>query len=177
MLCLQRIPAPLLRSVRCSVSSRGTAICCLEPASWRHARTPVTEQFARPRRSLTSCSWPLVVKATDSRVECWSSIFQQVKPTPGHAGPVYRGGHERSAARWQTLGLLPQARGLCTGASKETQQTGPVPEQKEAGTVPGHGLFKFKELVSSQLKDNSQVGCLPVREMTSRNIPLCMFVP
>lgn len=121
-------------------------MCWLEPASWRHRHTPVSEHV-KVKPLPVSGSWLLRLKGADSRVACWGGILQQVKATPLHAHgavvTVHGGGHERSAASFRSL-LSPRARGLCSGESKDSP-AGP-PDRKEASSVPGHGLFKFKEL-------------------------------
>ncbi|XP_076599861.1 cardiolipin synthase (CMP-forming) isoform X1 [Chaetodon auriga] len=149
MMCFRRISAPLCRNaanVRCLASARG--VCRLEPASWRHRHTPVTEH-SRLKQSPVSSSWLFSLNGTDGRVACWSGILQQVKATPWHAHgtglPVYRGGHERSAASFRSL-LLPSARGLCTGKTEEKPDSPPAADRNEVRPVPGQGLFKFKEL-------------------------------
>lgn len=135
MTCLRR---PLCRSL---LSARAAGVCGLEPASWRHTHTPVNEcaRLQQPPVS-GSCLFRL------SRVACW-----QVKATPWHAQGnvlhVHRGGHERSVARFRAA-LAPQARALCTGNTEKTPESNP--EQSEASPVPGQGLFKFKELVSTE---------------------------
>ncbi|XP_068588169.1 cardiolipin synthase (CMP-forming) [Cebidichthys violaceus] len=146
MMCFGKISGPLCRNaanVRCLVSARG--------ASWRHRYTPVTD-YTPTKRSPVCDSWLCRVKGTD--VACWSGLLlQPVKATPWHAqGTVlllHRGGRERSAAaRFRSLQLLsPSARGLCSGKTKETPDSSPAEERTEAGdSVPGEGLFKFKEL-------------------------------
>lgn len=164
MMCFRRISAPMCRNaanVRCLVSARGEGVCRLEPASWRHRHTPVA-QYARLKQSPVSGSWLLNLKGTDGRVACWSGILQQVKTTPWHAQgtglPVYRGGHERSAAGFRSL-LLPSARGLCTGKNEETPDSSPATDRGDVRPVPGQGLFKFKELVSTELCDSYVEEC------------------
>ncbi|XP_051284695.1 cardiolipin synthase (CMP-forming) [Dicentrarchus labrax] len=149
MMCFRRMSPPLCRNaanVRCL--ARGAGVCWLEPVSWRHGLTPVNE-CARLKQSPVSGSWLLRLKGTESRVSCWSGILQQVKATPWHAqgaaSPVYWGGHERSVASFRSL-LYPKARGLCSGKTKETPDSSPAADRNEASPVPGHGLFKFKEL-------------------------------
>lgn len=152
VMCFRRISAPLCRNAaaaRCAVSARGTGVCWLEPVSWRHRHTPVTD-CARLKPTPVTGSWLSAAKGADSRVACWSGILQQVKATPWHAHgtviPVFpRGGHERSVASFRSL-LSPKARGLCSGKPKESPDSSPVAEQNEASAVPGHGLFKFKVL-------------------------------
>ncbi|XP_075960299.1 cardiolipin synthase (CMP-forming) [Anarhichas minor] len=145
MMRFGKISGPLCRNaanVRCLVSARG--------ASWRHRYTPVTD-YTPMKQSPVCDSWLCRVKGTDNRVACWSGILlQQLNATPWHAqGTVLlpRGGHERSVARFRSLLLSPSARGLCSGKTKETPESSPVEELNEAGdSVPGEGLFKFKEL-------------------------------
>ncbi|CAJ1066762.1 cardiolipin synthase (CMP-forming) [Xyrichtys novacula] len=149
MMCFQRISTPLYRSAANARGLTSAGVCGLQPASWRHRHTPVTE-YAKVKHTPVSGSWLLRLKGTDSPVSCWSGILQQVNATPWHAHgsrtvPVYRGGHERSVASFRSL-LSPTARGLCSGKSKETPESPPAAEQNEPSTVPGHGLFKFKEL-------------------------------
>ncbi|XP_071335999.1 cardiolipin synthase (CMP-forming) [Trachinotus anak] len=132
MICLRRIA-----HVRCLLSARCTSVCWLEPASWRHA--PVAELAGR-RRAQVSGSRPLGLGGTRG------GILQQVRPAAWLEQSTvlrYRGGHERSAASFRSL-LSPTARALCSGKTEETKH-GPA-DRAEAGAVPGHGLFKFKEL-------------------------------
>ncbi|XP_078129001.1 cardiolipin synthase (CMP-forming) [Sander vitreus] len=150
MMCFRRPSAPLCRNaanVRCLLSAQCAGVCRLEPASWRHRHTPVTD-CARVKQSPVSGSWVFRVNGTDSRVACWSGILQQVKATPWHAqGTVllHQGGHQRSVTSFKSL-LSPKARGLCSGKTKETPDTSPAADRNEASPVPGEGLFKFKEL-------------------------------
>uniref|UniRef100_UPI0037E81687 cardiolipin synthase (CMP-forming) n=1 Tax=Semicossyphus pulcher TaxID=241346 RepID=UPI0037E81687 len=151
MMCFGRISAPLCRSAanaRGLASARCAGVCWLEPASWRHRHTPVTE-YAKVKQSPVSGTWLLRHKGTDSRGACWSGILQQVKTSPwqaqGTVFPVYRGGHERSVASFRSL-LSPNSRGLCSGKTNETPESSPAADRNEATPVPGQGLFKFKEL-------------------------------
>ncbi|XP_039856541.1 cardiolipin synthase (CMP-forming) [Simochromis diagramma] len=148
-LCFRGISAPLCRNtnVRCLVSARSAPVCLLEPVSWRLRYTPVTE-FARLKRPPVSGSYLARLKGTDSRVACWSGVLQQGKQTPWHVQgpiPMTQGGHERYAASFRSL-LSPRARGLCSGKTDEKPDSSTGEERGDAGTVPGHGLFKFKEL-------------------------------
>lgn len=161
MMCFRRIV-----NVRCLVSPRCAGVCLLEPASWRHRSAPVTE-CARLKRSQVSGSWLARLKGTDSRVACWSGVFQQVKPSNRHEHGtllLYRGGHERSAAGFRSL-LSPNARGLCSEKTKETPESPATAERTDASTVPGHGLFKFKELVSSH-RAAGPLTCMRVQQVT-----------
>lgn len=123
------------------VPARCAGVSWLEPASWRLRHTPVTE-CTRLKEFQVGLKW------TDGRVACWRGLLQQVKQTPWDKQGtelLYRGGHERSAASFRSL-LSPNARGLCSGKSEETPDKKP---DLGEGAVPGHGLFKFKELVST----------------------------
>ncbi|KAM7408329.1 hypothetical protein PAMA_002163 [Pampus argenteus] len=134
------------RDVRWFVSARCAGAYWLERASWRHVHTPVIEG-ARSVQPPVSGSWISGLR-TDSRVARGSRILQQVKQTPWYAHGnhlLYRGGHERSAAGFRYL-LSSGARGLCSGKHKETPDSSPAADRTEAAPVPGHGLFKFKEL-------------------------------
>ncbi|XP_018516388.1 cardiolipin synthase (CMP-forming) [Lates calcarifer] len=142
MMCFQRIS-----NVRYVVSARCAGACWLQPASWRHRHTPVTE-CARLKQSQVNGSWFLRLSGTDSRVACFSGVLPQVKPTAWHeqgAVLLYRGGHERSAASFRSL-LCPKVRGLCSVKKNETPDSSPNADRNEVSAVPGHGLFKFKEL-------------------------------
>ena len=85
-----------------------------------------------------------------------------VQPLHLRGGPGWPGVHVqpllllRGGPGWPAVHLQPLlrssgARGLCSGKSRPPQDTDPSPEQNESqGSsvhVPGHGLFKFKELV------------------------------
>ncbi|XP_074531914.1 cardiolipin synthase (CMP-forming) [Halichoeres trimaculatus] len=154
MMCLRRISAPLCHNAaRGLTSARCGGVCWLEPASWRHRHTPVSG-YAKVKQMPVSGSWLPRLKGTDGPVSCWSGILQQVNATPwtaqGLVIPVYGRGHERSVASFRSL-LSPSARGLtarglCSGKSKEAPENSPAADQNEASPVPGHGLFKFKEL-------------------------------
>ncbi|XP_034538369.1 cardiolipin synthase (CMP-forming) [Notolabrus celidotus] len=151
MMCFRRISTPLCHNAakaRGLTSARCAGVCWLEPASWRHRHTPVTG-YAKVKPVPVSGSWLLRLRGTDSPVSCWSGILQQVNTTPRQAQgivvPVFRGGHERSGASFRSL-LSPASRGLCSGQSKQQPESSPTADGKEPSAVPGHGLFKFKEL-------------------------------
>ncbi|KAM4597634.1 cardiolipin synthase (CMP-forming)-like [Polymixia lowei] len=118
-----------VESVRCLVAARCASVCRLEPASWRHARTPVTE-CVRQRRFGPSPS------CKDTR---WSGL------TPRGTLSLHRGGHERSVASFRSL-LAPGSRGLCSGKPQQPGDGPQTADRSEASPVPGQGLFKFKEL-------------------------------
>lgn len=154
MMCFRRISAAA--NVRWLVFARGAGVCGLDTAAWRHRHIAVTE-CGRLKEPPVSGSWVFRLKGTDSRVACWSGIPQQIKVTPCHARgtvlSVYRGVHERSVASVRSL-LSPEARGFCSGKAKETADRSPAADRNEDAPVPGHGLFKFKELVSRNVACN-----------------------
>ncbi|KAM3863088.1 cardiolipin synthase (CMP-forming) [Diretmus argenteus] len=142
---LSHVP-PCLRG---SVAAR---VCRLEPASWRSRHTPVTE-YARLKQSVQSGgSWLFRLRSSacaDSRVvSCCNGIVPGATPRPWRAHgtlPLNRGGRERSVANFRSL-LSPGKRGLCSGKPQDPPDGSPTADHKEAGSVPGQGLFKFKEL-------------------------------
>uniref|UniRef100_UPI003AAAFC3D cardiolipin synthase (CMP-forming) n=1 Tax=Centroberyx gerrardi TaxID=166262 RepID=UPI003AAAFC3D len=152
-LCFRKSHVSLCsRGVRCLVAARSASVCRLEPASWRNRHTPVTE-CPRLKQSVPSGSWLFRLKlrssaCADSRGSCWSGIMPEVTPRPWHAHgtlSLHRGGHGRSVASFRSL-LSPGARGLCSGKPQEPPEGSPAADRSEAGSVPGQGLFKFKEL-------------------------------
>lgn len=157
IMCFRRISAAA--SVRRVVSVRGGGVCRLHSAAWRHRHT-VTDTpvnvCGRLKEPPVSCSWVFRINGSDSRIPCWSGIFQRRKVTLWHAqGTVLslcRGLHERSVASFRSL-QSSKARGLCSGNPKETPGGSPTTNRKETSSVPGQGLFKFKELVSTDVSD------------------------
>lgn len=151
MMCFRRISGAA--NVRWLVSARDAGVCRLDTAAWRHRHTPVAECWRLKEPPLNG-SRVFRHKGTDSHVACWSGIPQQLKATHWHAQgtvlSVYRGVHERSVDSFRSL-LSSKARGLCSGKAKETPDSSPAADGKEDSPVPGHGLFKFKELVSTEL--------------------------
>ncbi|XP_047459896.1 cardiolipin synthase (CMP-forming) [Mugil cephalus] len=143
MVCFGRVSSLLCRSsinARWGGSARCVGVCWLEPASWRLRHTPVTEG-ARLNLSQVGLKW------NDGRLASWRGLLQQTKQSPWDkrgSELLYRGGHERSAVSFRSL-LSPKARGLCSGKSEEASDKPPAADGGE-GAVPGHGLFKFKEL-------------------------------
>lgn len=110
-------------------------MCWLEPASWRLRHTPVIVERASLKPPQVSRVFP------DSRV-----VVQQGKHSPWSARLLFllhRGGREKLATGFRCR-LTPRARGLCTGKPEETP--GASEGKDGGGTVPGQGLFKFKEL-------------------------------
>ncbi|KAM9726211.1 cardiolipin synthase (CMP-forming) [Menidia menidia] len=126
--CFRRLAAPLLQSVSSNVPAARAGV-------WRLRHAPVTES-AR----LTAGAWLLRLRCTGNRSTSLQGLKQTNRHAPG-AVLVHRGGQERSPASFRSLLLSLRVRGLCSGKSEK------VPENREEGiAVPGHGLFKFKEL-------------------------------
>lgn len=146
--CFRRLAAPVCVSAAGLVSARcpGTA-CRLAPALWRlgHAPVAVGVRLTRPQ---VSC-WFFRLKWTDGRAACWSG------QVPGHVPGtvlVRHGGPERTAGGFPSP-LTPRAeRGLCSRKADEEPEIPAAADREEPGVVPGHGLFKFKELVSPELQ-------------------------
>ncbi|CAM9279008.1 unnamed protein product [Lampetra planeri] len=143
VMCFQRFPALWRRSLvdlRGSVSAPCADACWLEPLSWRHKRTPVTlgVRFISTSGLLTHR-----LKATDIRTGFWTGTLLNLQPPTWQPVPPHRGGQGRSG-----LDLRPalSSRWLCSSNSKNTPESPAGGEQIEASPVPGHGLFKFKEL-------------------------------
>lgn len=146
--CFKRIH---YATVRCYVAARCVGMCGLETASRRHRNTPVTV-YARLTQTAPSGSCFHRLKSasacTDTRASCLTGIIPEVKPGPWHAQEtvlLYRGGHGRS---WGSVrSVQPSgARGLCSGKPQEKQDGSTAADRSEGGSVPGQGLFKFKEL-------------------------------
>ncbi|XP_053291823.1 cardiolipin synthase (CMP-forming) [Pleuronectes platessa] len=131
-----------IASFRFVVSARGSVVCGLEPASWRLSRTPVTECARRPQ---VSGAWLVRLHGTDSQASCWTGLLHPgARYRPGATG-LHRGGQQRSLLI-SRCSPPPEARGLCTGNAKEKPGSPPAADRPEASTVPGQGLFKFKQL-------------------------------
>ncbi|KAM9848242.1 cardiolipin synthase (CMP-forming) [Aulostomus maculatus] len=136
--CLRRFPAPL------RVSSGWCAGACWPGrAPWRHGRTPATGGTGLTVLPVSG-SWTVRLKGTESRGACWPGTSRGVTPwRPCRVVLLYRGGHGRSSMDFRSCQHT-GARGLC---SKEPPDGPPAAgDRKEAAVVPGHGLFKFKEL-------------------------------
>ncbi|KAM4600027.1 cardiolipin synthase (CMP-forming) [Fundulus diaphanus] len=140
--CLGRISAPLFRKAA-SIPERWTGVCRLGPGIWRLGQPPATVS-ARLTQPRLSGSWLFKLKWTDCRGACFSRSIQGGKRSGLARGSalVHRGGLGRSAAAWRPLSL-PGGRGL---SSKKTEEAPDSPAAADKDTVPGEGLFKFKEL-------------------------------
>ncbi|XP_068597435.1 cardiolipin synthase (CMP-forming) isoform X2 [Brachionichthys hirsutus] len=144
MMCFRRLPSPLSSSaahVRCLVSVR------VMP-SWRRKHAPVNES-SRPKHSSVSGLWHPGLRGMECLAGCWTGDLRQVNASRLHAQgtvhPVHRGLHERTVSGFRSL-LSPASRRLCSGKPKETTGSSLEADRKETSTVPGQGLFKFKEL-------------------------------
>lgn len=143
--------------VRWSVSARGASVCWLNTTAWRQRQTPVTN-YESPKNPLVSGFSVSRLKGVGSRLASWSGILQPVKAEPwqvqGTVLSLYPGVHERSVVRFRSV-LSPKVRGLCSKKTKDTLDSFPAADPKEDSPVPGHGLFKFRELVSARVFDKS----------------------
>jgi len=115
----------------------------------------------RQRHSGSSRRDQLRVDGQKTNLAHWSHTAPWLSPNPWHAHvsllppPPPRGGHRRPAVD-VTPRLSSGTRGLCSSSGKPqpAQDTPPPPPPAEPGDsqrdsvhIPGHGLFKFKELV------------------------------
>lgn len=155
IMCFRRISAAA--NVRRVVSVRGAGVCRLHSAAWRPRHTVIDTPVnvcGRLKEPPVSCSWVFRINEADSCIACWGGIFQRRKVTPWHAQrtvlSLCRGLHERSVTSFRSL-TSSKARGLCSGNPKETPCSSPTTDRKETSSVPGQGLFKFKELVSTEV--------------------------
>lgn len=150
-MCFRRISGSA--NVRWLVSARGAGVCRLYTAAWRYGHTPVIE-CGRLKEPQLNGAWFFRLKGTGNRVACWNRSLQQVKATQWHAQvtvpSAYRGLHERSVYSFR-YPLSLNARGLCSGKPTDTLGSSPPSDRNDNNPVPGHGLFKFKELVSTTL--------------------------
>lgn len=146
VMCFRTFPALWRRGfvdVRGSVSAPCADACWLEPLSWRHKRTPVTFGV---RFMSTSVLLTHRRTATDSRTGFWTGTLHNLQPSTWQPVPPHRGGQGRSG---RDLRAALPSRWLCSSNSKNPAESPAGAEQTEASPVPGHGLFKFKELVSA----------------------------
>uniref|UniRef100_A0A3B5PXR9 Cardiolipin synthase (CMP-forming) n=1 Tax=Xiphophorus maculatus TaxID=8083 RepID=A0A3B5PXR9_XIPMA len=138
--CLSRLSASLFLKAA-SVPERCPGVCRLALPIWRLGQPPATVsvRLTRPR---LSGSWLFKLKWTDCRGS--RSSVQRVKTFGLAEGSVlvHRRGLERSAAVLRPL-FLPRVRGLCSRKTEEASDKSTVTDRD---TVPGQGLFKFKEL-------------------------------
>ncbi|XP_056465097.1 cardiolipin synthase (CMP-forming)-like [Gadus chalcogrammus] len=143
-------------------SARQANRCRPETSSWRTPQTPVN-QGTRPKQfrghlQISACT-ETNLNAHYCRTSPWlrPNGNPQVNPALLRGGPGWPLAHVQPLLRglpgWPGVPPLlrsPGARGLCSGKSRPTQDIDPSPEQNESqGSsvhVPGHGLFKFKEL-------------------------------
>lgn len=127
--CVLRLSVPRCAQAAagcCTVSTRCRSVCGFGAPSWR---TPGTACFR-----LTQC-----------RVPCSSSVLRFFTHTGRSLGTVFlRGaGHERPWSRCPSG--THETRGLCSSKGQEETKS-PQVDRTGDSPVPGHGLFKFKEL-------------------------------
>lgn len=132
------------------VCSRSAAVSRLGSVAWCYRHTPVSGSLQEP---LFRASWVSKLGGRNSPGAWCGGVLQ-----PGHArswstrgvlSSVCSGLHQRSGSSFRSL-LSLKARGLCSEKPTETPDQAPAPTLKETGPIPGQGLFKFKELVSTQ---------------------------
>lgn len=120
-------------------------------AAWRYRHTPVTVS-GNIKEPLFNVSWVSKLSGRNS-FGAWCSGI----PPPGNTTSWYTRGvlssvccglHERPVSSFRSL-LSLKARGLCSEKPKETPDQTLVENWKETSPIPGQGLFKFKELVST----------------------------
>lgn len=92
------------------------------------------------RSPVTACGFSF----TQSRVPSAVSAFGFFTHTGRSFKTLFLPGHSRPRINERPLGT-PVARGLCTGNKPEATKS-PEADHSEDSPVPGHGLFKFKEL-------------------------------
>lgn len=136
------------------VSSRYTGVSRLRSAAWRHRHTPVTVSGS-VKEPLFNASWVSKLNGRNSPGAWCSGMLQPGNATSwstrGVLSSVCCGLHEKSVGGFRSL-LALKARGLCSEKPTETPVQAPAENRKETSPVPGQGLFKFKELVSTKLK-------------------------
>ncbi|CAL8254650.1 unnamed protein product [Lota lota] len=148
--CIRRSTVQLCKrgkvpTFRCPVAARcAVTVCQLETLSWRNTHTPVNE-CARPKRTVPTTLKQLTVDP--HRSACTETNITHYCPTTPWlcpkwktdvSPPLLRGGHGRPL-------LASGTRGLCTGKDTNTSPE-PSESQRSSVHIPGHGLFKFKEL-------------------------------
>ncbi|KAM4729327.1 cardiolipin synthase (CMP-forming) [Anableps anableps] len=140
--CLGRISAPLFLKAA-SIPERCAGLCRLAPLIWRLGQPPATVNVRLTQPRLCG-SWLFKLKWTDCRGSRLSTSIKRVKPFGLAEGSVlvHRRGLERSAAGLRPL-LIPRVRGLC---NRKTEEASDNSAAADRDTVPGQGLFKFKEL-------------------------------
>lgn len=139
ILCFRSTPAPLCRkAAECLLSARFEAACRLEEAktTWRLRRGALVIPAA-------GGSWSLGFRWAGRRAPLRHGPLLSTRWRPCRTQLVLRGGHGSLAVNSRAL--------LSTGGrelSGKNDQKADTP-QGDAFPVPGQGLFKFKELVST----------------------------
>lgn len=132
------------------VSTRSAGVSKLRSAAWRHRHAPVSGSVKEPS---FKASWVLKLNGRNGPGACCTGILLPGNTTSwstcGVLSSVYPGLRERSVGSFRSL-LTLKARGLCSEKPNETPDQSPTENRKETSPIPGQGLFKFKELVSTQ---------------------------
>ncbi|XP_047207831.1 cardiolipin synthase (CMP-forming) isoform X2 [Girardinichthys multiradiatus] len=139
---LGRISVPLFYKAA-NISERCAGVCRLAPAIWRIGQPPSTVNVGLTQPRLSGW-WLFKYIWTDCRGTGLSWSIQRLKHSglPQVSVLVHRRGLGRSVAGLRPL-LLPGARGL---SSRKTEEAPDKSAAAGGDTVPGDGLFKFKEL-------------------------------
>lgn len=134
------------------VSSRGGGVSRLRSVAWRYRHTPAAVSGSVKEPSFNA-PWVSKLSGGPGPGVCCHGILQPGKTSPwytrGALSSVCCGLHERSVSRFGSL-LSLKTRGLCSQKPKEILDQTPAENWKETNPIPGQGLFKFKELVSTQ---------------------------
>lgn len=132
------------------VSSRSAGVSKLRSAAWRHRHAPVSGSVKEPS---FKASWVFKLNGRNGPGACCAGILLPGNMTSwstcGVLSSVYPGLRERSVGSFRSL-LSLKTRGLCSEKPKETPDQSPAENWRETSPIPGQGLFKFKELVSTQ---------------------------
>lgn len=134
------------------LSSRFAGVSRIRSAAWRHRHAPVPVGGSVKEPSF-SASWVSKLNGRNGPGACCTGILQLGKTTSwythGALSSVCRGLHERSVSSVRSL-LSLKTRGFCSEKPREAPDQSPAENGKETSPIPGQGLFKFKELVSTQ---------------------------
>lgn len=124
------------------VSSRCAGVSRLRSVAWRYRHTPAAVSGSIKEPSFNAL-WVSKVSGGPGPGVCCGGILQ------GKTSPWFPRGDLSPVSRFGSL-LSLKARGFCSQKPKEILDQSPAENWKETNPVPGQGLFKFKELVSTQ---------------------------
>lgn len=142
MVCLWRISAllrPHAADYRGLVSSRGASVCWPDFGWCQHGRTPVKHGAGLKPGHGTRTNGPT---AFDAGACCWSTWTHRSGSADAFEGVLVQRGHRRCARDFRLV-LTGGARRFC---SKDRDSAGTDSAAGSEAGIPGHGLFKFKEL-------------------------------